>query len=213
MEKRPLLLDLFCGGGGASVGYHRAGFRVVGVDINPQPHYPFEFHQADALTFSLDGYDVIHASPPCQEYSVSSRYYRQQGKSYPDLIAPMRRRLVEQDTPWIMENVRCAPLESPLLLCGSMFGLLVQRHRFFESPWLMATLAPYSCRHDYIPFTVTGNGTPSWSRRKNQTVAQCRAAMGIDWMTRAELSQAIPPAYTEWLGRQLLATLPAGKVA
>ena len=213
MEKRPLLLDLFCGAGGAAMGYHRAGFDVVGVDIAPQKHYPFTFIQADALTFPLDGYDVIHASPPCQQYSISSLYYRQKGKFYPDLIQGVRKRLVEQETPWVMENVRGAPLRSPILLCGSMFGLLVQRHRFFESPWLMETLAPYTCRHDYIPYTVTGNGTPSWSRRSHQTAAECRAAMGIEWMTRAELSQAIPPAYTAWIGHQLLAALAAGKVA
>ena len=213
---KPKLLDLFCGAGGAAMGYHRAGFEVVGVDIAPQKHYPFEFHQADALTYPLDGFDVIHASPPCQAYSLASLYHRQQGKQYVDLVDETRRRLIESRTPWVMENVMKAPLRSPLMLCGSMFGLLVQRHRLFESPWLNTTLSPFSCRHDYIPFTVCGKGTPSWQRKRtgrNQSVDECRAAMGINWMTRAELSQAIPPAYTEWIGVQLLAALDAGKVA
>ena len=212
-EKRPRLLDLFCGAGGAAVGYHRAGFRVVGVDLKPQPHYPFEFHQADALAFPLAGYDVIHASPPCQAYSLSSLYHRQQGKAYPALLPVIRGRLIESQTPWVIENVMGAPMQAAIILCGSMFGLAVQRHRQFESPWLSG-MAPFACRHDYIPFTVCGNGTPSWQRKRtgrNQSVAECRAAMGIEWMTRAELSQAIPPAYTEWLGRQLLAALAAGE--
>ena len=206
---KPRLLDLFCGAGGAAMGYHRAGFEVVGVDIAPQKHYPFEFHQADALTFPLDGFDAIHASPPCQAYSLASLSQRQGGKQYADLVATIQRRLVESRTPWVMENVMGAPLDRPVLLCGSMFGLLVQRHRLFESPWLTG-FAPFACRHDYIPFTVCGHGTPSWQRKRtdrNQSVAECRAAMGIDWMTRAELAQAIPPAYTEFIGRQLLTAM------
>ena len=206
---KPRLLDLFCGAGGAAMGYYRAGFEVVGVDINPQPHYPFEFHQADALTYPLEGFDVIHASPPCQAYSLSTLYHRQHGKEYPKLLDATRARLIASGTPWVIENVMGAPMQAATLLCGSMFGLRVVRHRQFESPWLDG-MAPFSCRHDYISYTVCGNGTPSWQRRRagrNQSVAECRAAMGIDWMTRKELSQAIPPAYTEWIGRQLLAVI------
>src|SRR5512146_881208 len=121
----PRLLDLFCGAGGAAMGYHRACFEVVGVDINPQPHYPFEFHQADALTYPLDGFDVIHASPPCQDYTIASLYHRMNGKTYPDLIEPTRKHLMRSSSVWVMENVPGAPLINPIMLCGSMFGLEV----------------------------------------------------------------------------------------
>ena len=206
---KPVLLDLFCGAGGAAMGYHRAGFDVVGVDIRPQPHYPFRFIQADAMTFPLDGYDAIHASPPCQYYSLAAKYQRNRGKVYPDLIPPVRERLSASGLPWVMENVEGAPLINPVMLCGSMFGLGVRRHRLFESPALSRSLVftAAACRHDRIFLCVTGHGTPSWVREKLgrcQTAAESRAAMGIEWMNRDELSQAIPPAYTEWLGRQLI---------
>lgn len=210
-RRRPLLLDLFCGAGGAAVGYHRAGFEVVGVDIAPQSHYPFRFIQADALTFPLDGYDVIHASAPCKPFNM---YGRNLGlaAAYPDLLTPTRDRLVGLPIPWVLENVPGAPLGPAIMLCGSMFGLNVRRHRLFEAPALAETVlfAPLACRHDGIPIGVFGNGTNQWYRHKtgrNAGVAERRAAMGIEWMTGAELSQAIPPAYTEWIGRQLYAVL------
>lgn len=204
---KPRLLDLFCGAGGAAVGYSRAGFEVVGVDIKPQPRYPFEFHQADALTYPLDGFDVVHASPPCQRYSMA---VRNQGRpdDWPDLVPPMQRRLGGRD--YVIENVPGAPLQHPVTLCGSMFGLgtdelELRRHRLFEcSPFLLAP----PCNHDgRVSIGVYGHGTPTWHRKKlgrNVSTDEMREAMGIDWMTRDELSQAIPPAYTEWIGRQLL---------
>lgn len=121
---QPVLLDLYCKAGGAAMGYHRAGFRVVGVDIEPQPHYPFEFHQADALTFPLDGFDAYHASPPCQRYSMITKLHgRAIVESHPDLIDPTRYRLKSSGKPYIIENVPQAPLKDAVTLCGSMFNL------------------------------------------------------------------------------------------
>ena len=120
--KRPLLLDLFCGAGGAAVGYHRAGFDVVGVDNRPQPRYPYEFHQADAMTWPLDGYDVIHASPPCQAYANVTAW-RGRPDSHPDLLAETRQRLEDSGRPWVIENVPEAPIRADYLMCGSAFGL------------------------------------------------------------------------------------------
>lgn len=215
---KPRLLDLFCGAGGAAKGYQRAGFYVVGVDINPQPHYcGDEFHQADALTFPLDGFDAIHASPPCQAYTALRS--RHQAKSYPDLVAPVRQRLQTSGRPYTIENVPGAPLNYAVMLCGAMFGLKVYRHRLFETSMLL--LGPAHVSHD--------DTTPGVGRGKSGrgfiSVAgvggfgfpggfdYAKAAMGIDWMSRAELSQAIPPAYTEWIGRQLLTVIEHGKAA
>lgn len=202
---RVKLLDLFCGAGGAAMGYSRAGFDVVGVDINAQPHYPFEFHQADAMTFPLDGYDAIHASPPCQAYSVASRCVPGLADTCPDLIAPMRERLATVTVPWVIENVVGAPLINPLMLCGNMFGLRLFRHRLFESnvPLPLALHPPHGVlgtqAGKWKPgriISVAGNCAP---------IAEARRAMGIDWMNRGELSQAIPPAYTRWIGEHLMA--------
>jgi len=208
----PLLLDLFCGAGGAAMGYYRAGFDVVGVDIEPQPHYPFRFIQADAMAFPLAAFDVIHASPPCQAYSATKTLH---SNEYPDYIAPLRRRLSRFAFTWVIENVVGAPLISPFQLCGSSFGLGVRRHRLFESN--VALLSP-PCVHDQQPepIDVTGSGArrsgprldgAGGNSRKPRNLAEAREAMGIDWMSRAELSEAIPPAYTEFVGEQLLAHL------
>jgi DNA (cytosine-5)-methyltransferase 1 len=210
--RRPLLLDLFCGAGGAAMGYHRAGFEVVGVDINPQPHYPFEFHQADAMTFPLDGYDVIHASPPCQSFTAYRRKGHGVGDKYPNLIPNVRRRLQSSGKPYIIENVPGAPLEHPVTLCGSAFGLDIRRHRLFESN---RPLAVPGCDHSWQ--------TPRFPQATNRTnlrrtvevgvwripLEVQQRAMGVDWMTLPELSEAIPPAYTEHIGRQLLDALEA----
>jgi DNA (cytosine-5)-methyltransferase 1 len=189
------------------MGYHRAGFEVVGVDINPQPRYPFEFYEADALDFPLDGFDAIHASPPCQAYSVASRYT---GKIYPDLVAATRVRLEASGLPWVIENVPDAPLRADLILCGCMFGLTrLRRKRLFETSW-RAYVLHRPCQHTERAVTVVGTGTPTRTRDAFggcPTIADWRAVMGIDWMTRAELSQAIPPAYTSFVGEQLLAHL------
>ena len=208
---KPRLLDLFCGAGGAAMGYHRAGLEVVGVDLDPQPHYPFEFHQADALTFPLEGFDAIHASPPCQAYSFASQTHRAAGKEYPDLVARTRRRLEASGVPWVIENVPGAPVRRDIELCGCMVGLpQLRRVRWFEANWGAYDLTPPHC-HTEVAVSVAGHSDPSWVRQMlsrrglpRHTASDARRAMGIDWMNRAELSQAIPPAYTEWIGKRLL---------
>ncbi len=212
---RPRLLDLFCAAGGASYGYHLAGFDIVGVDINPQPHYPFEFHQADALTYPLDGFDGYHGSPPCQAFTAYRRRGHGVGDNYPNLIDTVRARFEATGRPWVIENVAGAPLRNPVQLCGSSFGLDVRRHRLFESN--IGLLAP-PCVHG----TQQARFTPATNRtnlRRTVEVGVWRiplevqqVAMGIDWMTLPELSQAIPPAYTELIGEQLLPVV-AGKAA
>lgn len=206
---RPRLLDLFCRAGGASAGYHAAGFEVVGVDIEPQPWYPFEFVQADALTVDLDGFDVLAASPPCQRYCAATPADRRD--RHPDLIGPVRDRLraalARPGGPWayVIENVPGAPLLHPITVCGDALRLGVRRHRLFESN---LPLAGTPCWHDRPtpPVAVYGD----YARRTNPTQPPAsseaaRAAMGIDWMPWADLTQAVPPAYTHWLGVQLLA--------
>jgi len=192
------LLDLFCGAGGAAMGYHRAGFdEIVGVDIKPQPHYPFTFVQGDALEYvALHGreFDVIHASPPCQHYSAMQHIKKNKHK-WPDLIEPTRIQLQITGKPFVIENVIGAPLRIDLLLCGSMFGLRMIRHRIFESNMPMPLLT-LTCHHEnmYDPW--------HWGVKQREEMS---AGMGIDWfMTREEVREAIPPAYTEFIGRQLL---------
>lgn len=153
---RPRLLDLFCGAGGAAMGYHLAGFDVVGCDINPQPNYPFPFHQYDALAAIVEQghrFDFIHASPPCQSYTPLNAYNHHE---YPDLIAVTRELLVASGKPWIIENVPQAPLIDPVTLCGPMFGLKLYRHRLFEASFRSAAPAepPHlklCARNGYLP--------------------------------------------------------------
>jgi DNA (cytosine-5)-methyltransferase 1 len=208
------LLDLFCGAGGAAVGYHRAGFdEIVGVDIKPQPRYPFHFVQHDALDFCRSfgaGFDAIHASPPCQAYSQSALSQRNNGKEYPDLLASTRA-LMSTLRPWVIENVPGAPMRSDFVICGCRVGLPLRRVRLFETSWNGFDLMS-PCHHLGPVVSVVGHGTPSWVSKQlgyNPTIQQYRDAMGIDWMNRNELSQAIPPAYTEFIGRQLLEHLRA----
>lgn len=213
------LLDLFCGAGGAAMGYHRAGFEVVGVDNRPQPHYPFEFHLADALEYCTEHgaeFDAIHASPPCQKYSRTRNLKTSRG-DYPDLVDKTRDSLTAAGRPYIIENVEGAPLINPLTLCGTMFGLGVLRHRLFEcNPAIW--FPPGQCQHD-------GLVMPMWWKSRQRALArglifkymtvagnsflvpEAQRAMGINWMTRAEIAQAIPPAYTEWIGCRLLEVL------
>lgn len=211
---RPRLLDLFCKAGGAAKGYADAGFEVVGVDIEPQPHYPYEFIQADVfelLTYPYHytrGLEIaaIHASPPCQEHSELSALQASDAHQTGWMLQAAIQLLRQTHLPWIVENVggaRHALGGQWTVLCGSMFGLQVRRHRLFRSSELL--LAP-SCRHgdQPEPIDVTGLGGPGGRHRKPRDLAHAREVMGIDWMTRAELSQAIPPAYTRFLGEQLL---------
>ena len=187
------------------MGYHRAGFEVVGVDIEPQPNFPFEFHQGDAMTFPLDGFNLIHASPPCQRFSImSNRWGRQE--EHPDLIEGVRNRIKHK--PYVIENVVGSPLENPGVLCGSMFNLKVRRHRLFESN--MTILYPL-CDHASQGRVVGVYGNSGGSSKRDGIkfggVADWREAMGIDWTTRDELRDAIPPAYTEFIGEQLIGAI------
>jgi len=217
---RPLLLDLCCGAGGAATGYHRAGFDVLGVDIQPQPNYPFEFWQLDAMKVlrSLgDGicpYDAIHASPPCQAYSTTASLH---DAVYPELVDEMRVELQRIGVPYVIENVQGAPLRNAIRLCGSSFGLGVRRHRLFEIHPMLDALVPPCAHHlQPEPLDVTGTGASrigprtdgkGGNSRKPRNLAEARDAMGIDWMSRKELSEAVPPAFTQWIGERLIEAL------
>lgn len=206
-------LDLFCKAGGASMGLHRAGFEVVGVDIEPQPRYPFKFHQADALAFPLEGFDFIWASPVCKRWTDGAAARMAAGGfEYPNQIAPMRERLEDWGGLWAIENVIKAPIRADIILHGHMFDLKVIRRRKFELSWDAFTLVPPLprglLREGFV--CAVGNGTPTGVREmglEHYTVDRVRDAMGIDWMTRDELSQAIPPAYGEFIGRAAIAEL------
>lgn len=212
MGERPKLLDLFSGAGGAGMGYHRAGFAVTGVDCRPQPRYPFQFVQADALAYVAEHgheYDAIHASPPCQAYSVTKNFTKRRG--HPDLLAATRDRLNASGRPWVIENVPGAPMRADFRLCGCMFGLRrLRRERWFETSWNAFELRP-ACVHLEPVITVAGHDVPSHQRKFGRTVplSERREAMGIDWMGRDELGLAIPPAYTELIGAQLRRYLEA----
>jgi len=190
------------------MGYHRAGFEIVGVDIKPQKNYPFEFHQADAFEYPLDGFDAIHCSPPCQRFSATKSLHN---KSYPDLIAQIREILQDWGGIYVIENVVGAPLIKPIMLCGSSFGLGVWRHRLFESNVVLKELQCQHKKHP-LPIDVTGTGGPCLTRktgvgglhRKPQNMAHAKQVMQIDWMTRKEITQSIPPAYTKYIGLQLM---------
>lgn len=193
------------------MGYSRAGFEVVGVDSKPQPRYPFEFHQADAMTFDVAGFDVVHASPPCQGFSAATK--TKAGRV--DLLTPTRERLIEAGVSYVLENVPRAPMRDPIRLCGSMFGLRVRRHRLFESN---VTLTAPRCDHGWQNadpiFRIYEHGywTLSGVARVygiggGKEIKEWPEAMGIHWMTYRELAQAVPPAYTLCIGQQLMAAL------
>lgn len=213
---RPRLLDLFCGAGGAAMGYHLAGFDVVGVDIMPQPHYPFEFHQADAMTFDLDGFDAIHASPPCQAYS-RMRHLPWVGRvEQPRLLAATWGRLNEQPSPWVIENVEDAPMPSSVVVCGWTLGLPMYRHRRFGSSHLL--MAPPHRRHSVVIHAGRRNLATRYRQGGGRDVAglfpgASLADVGLGWMGQRGAAQAIPPAYTEFLGRQLMAATTAERAA
>lgn len=222
LTKAPLALDLFCGAGGAGMGLYRAGFCVVGVDIKPQPNYPFPFVQADALRppFNLSAFDFIWASPPCQDYSaLKSLSNHKRGKLIPFVRAMLR----ASGKPYVIENVGGAKkdLEHPIMLCGSSFGLGVWRHRFFETSEQIVFVP--ECQHSIVPkpIDVTGTGGPfSGTRkkpgggvsRKPDNLIHARSVMGISWMSRRELSESIPPAFSEYIARHFVKT-PAGRTA
>lgn len=226
MSGRPRLLDLFCGAGGAARGYQLAGFEVVGVDIKPQPRYVGDhFCQADIMEVGLPAllrewgpFDAVHASPPCQDHSQLHRNYGAPAHGTAGLLAETLAALGAQELPWVVENVVGALLPSAIELCGASFdlgasGLDLNRHRRFQMSFYV--LAP-PCQHrPGKTIGVYGNGTNAWHRTKlgrNLTTAEQREAMGIDWMPRADLAQAIPPAYAEWIGHQLARHLEAADV-
>lgn len=213
------ILDLYCGAGGASRGYVDAGWEVVGVDIAEQPRYPFRFIRSDALTalktliaekqltdrnggkWKLEDFDAIHASPPCQAHSKAQTIMK---REHPELIVPTRELLQKVELPYVIENVVGAPLRSPMLLCGTMFSLPLYRHRIFETSCTLR--APTHAEHKT---KQTKMGRPPVEGEFLQVVgnfsgcAEARAAMKTPWMTRNEMSEAIPPAYTEYVGSQL----------
>lgn len=224
--RKPRLLDLYCGGGGAGKGYSDAGFEVTGVDLNPMPRYPFTFVQADALSclagqveeIDLAEFDVIHASPVCKGYtdcnlSPKERYEKQ--------IGMVREHLLRIGKPYVIENVMGAKrdLKANLLLCASMFGLPMERHRLFEIGNTDTFIFPPApCNHSIAHISVVGHSV--WDSRLEGTrrkdgrrrpdsvpLAIGRKAMNISWMGIEELAQAIPPAYTEWIGRYLLTAI------
>lgn len=217
----PLLLDLFCGAGGAAMGYHRAGWDVIGVDLAPQPDYPFTFYRSDALEYMcageiLQSFDAIHASPPCQSFTAYRRKGHGVGDTALDLVDATRALLEETGLPCVIENVEGAPLRDPITLCGSSFGLDVRRHRLFESN---VPLEAVTCDHGW----QTPRFPPATNRTNLRSTVEVgvwriplevqQRAMGIDWMPLASLSQAIPPAYTEFIGAQLLAALASKESA
>lgn len=224
---RPRLLDLFCGAGGAGMGYHRAGFDVVGVDIEPQPDYPFEFHQADALVFLTEHageFDALHGSPPCQAFTpLSALPHAGRRNPVVDLVKPTRDAFIRAGLPWAIENVVQAPIahESDLfgshgvILCGTMFDLTIYRHRKFETSFTVPQPPHPLHRHlamraGYLPTEErpfmsihgrNGHNSRAW-------VVAAAAAMGTPWMTSLNpVCEAIPPAYTEFVGRRLLDAL------
>jgi DNA (cytosine-5)-methyltransferase 1 len=227
---RPRLLDLFSGAGGAAMGYHRAGFNVVGVDIKPQPHYPFKFWQGDALDVlrtwtGNERFDAIHASPPCPRYSVLRHANVTKGSDHPDqgVLGVTRDLLQATGLPYVIENVPGAPMDPTIVLCGSQFGLgsgdrQLRRHRLFESN-IMLFQSP--CHHIGEAIGVYGGGRTGRYTFENGIrkglkgrrggyqgkMSERREAMGIDWMNSGELNNAIPPAYTKFIGTQLLVHL------
>ncbi len=190
-----------------SVGFVRAGLLVIGVDIEPQPNYPYKFFQHEGLAF-LDKYgkdfDLISVSPPCQKYSKSAKQWRKEGKQYPDLIANFRELLIKTKKPYIIENVPGAPLINPIFLNGAMFGLFVHRPRFFECNFSVIQPAMPDVPRPVKMGRPVKEGDYIQPVGHFSGVAYARKQMQIDWMTIAELAQAIPPAYSEYIAKQWL---------
>ncbi|WP_392840231.1 class I SAM-dependent methyltransferase [Streptomyces sp. LN500] len=208
---RPRLLDLFCCQGGASKGYADAGFDVTGVDVNPQPRYPYTFVQADALAFVLEHgatFDFIHASPPCQHDTDCQRI---QGNTHTDLIAPTRTALEATGRPWVIENVGGAvpKLRDPVMLCGPMLGLRTYRHRYFETSGGLTLTQPAHPVHT-VPQAKMGRPVPPGHYGQYvgnfSGVQAARDVLGVPWMNRDGIRECIPPAYTQWIGRAFLAS-------
>lgn len=224
------ILDLFCCAGGAGKGYSDAGFEVVGVDIDDQPRYPFEFHRGDALEFVREHgheFDAIHASPPCQAYSRTKSLH---SNVHPELVEPTREALIESGKPWVIENVVGAPLIDPIRLSGQHFNMVAPdvdgvpvkliRHRLFESNIPLTVPESFTPNRDIATASVFGSGggyTPSHrddpknGRGYVPHVSVIKELTGIGWMIKRELSQSIPPVFTEWVGRQLIEHIVSGE--
>jgi len=226
--KTPLIVDVFCGAGGAAMGYKRSGFAVIGVDHKPQPNYPFKCLQRDALGFLetlldggdewfvLDDIDAFHASPPCQAFTDYRRKGHGVGDGYPNLIPPVRDLLAATGKPYVIENVEkaAAELRDPVMLCGSMFGLDVRRHRLFETNW---PLPQPKCSHEWQ--RNLGKRYPGATNRDGRYTCEIgvwripldvqKRAMGVgwNWVTLEELSEMVPPRYTQYVGSYLHAHL------
>lgn len=251
MGSRPRLLDLFCGAGGAAMGYHRAGFDVVGVDVKPQPRYPFDFIPADVLTLRtsdpgvgrcavygpplgagpawpdkwIGSFHAIHASPPCQAHTAMSNRWRGSGgraDSHADLIGWTRDFLIASGLPYVIENVPGArrAMRETITLTGGMFGLRVHRPRLFESNVLLLAPEPARAPRDSVGvFGKRHDGRLLWRRRDGteqraaKSLEEARDAMGMPWASWRGCAEAVPPAYTEWIGRQLLAAVEARRTA
>lgn len=211
--RRPVLLDLFCGQGGAGHGYAQAGFKVIGVDVKPQPRYPYEFIQASWENVPLAHVDAVHASPPCQAYTKAKVV---RGTRHDRLLGAVRLRLRASGLPYVIENVPGAPMEDPVMLCGAMFPeqLRVYRHRLFETNWSL--MAPPHPEHDEPQVKMGRVPQPGeWVQPVGNFigVGYARIAMGMPWASREGLREAIPPAFTKHIGRQLLDHWMAARVA
>lgn len=204
MNKTYTCLDLFCGQGGAGMGYYQAGFKVIGVDIVDQPRYPFDFISRDAFAVLKDignNFDFIHASPPCQKYTRLWAIYK---KEHPDYIDQIRQLLIQSGKPYVIENVITAPLEG-ITLCGTMFGLKTYRHRKFESniPLVQPEHGKHVARLQELGRPIKDG--EYWNIAGHFTGAkQCGIDLGMSWMTREGMREAIPPAYTKYIGEQIL---------
>jgi DNA (cytosine-5)-methyltransferase 1 len=214
-DRKPRLLDLYCCAGGCSAGYADAGMEVFGVDIQPQPKYPFGFHRGDAIEYLMEHYqefDAVHASPPCQEHSNSTNTWKAKGKEYPELIGPTRRALILCGLPYVIENVPGAPLLKPVLLCGTMFRRPLYRHRLFETSFPLAQ--PAHPEHTAPQVKMGRNPKPGEYIQvvgHFSGVPAAREAMQINWMGQKELAQAIPPAYTRYVGKALVAYISGAR--
>jgi DNA (cytosine-5)-methyltransferase 1 len=206
------LLDLYCGVGGASAGYYKAGFDVTGIDLKHGRRYPYKYIKGDVLLYLQDldflrSFDIIHASPPCQTHSITQHLRNAQGKSTSklDLIPQTRAALIASGKPYVIENVPGSPLINPIQLCGSSFGLRVRRHRLFESNM---KLTGSTCNHkgQGRPVGVYGslNDQIPKGGKTATTIDEGRDAMGMPWAIWTELVEAIPPAYSEYIGKQII---------
>lgn len=208
---RPVALDLYCCQGGASYGLDAAGFQVVGIDIVPQPNYPFPFIRADAITTLPAGFDFVWASPPCQAHTLAQRI---QGRDHPDLIEPTRAMLRASGIPYVIENVVGAPLDNPIMLCGSMFGLQTYRHRLFECSF--AIDPPHHPDHT-APIRKMGRpvreGEMMHIVGNFSGVQKARDIMGAQWMNRDGLREAIPPAFAKYIGQAALSQIQSTRMA